>query len=250
LLVSANLSYEHASQDIPVLTGIEVSRGTQQRLVQRQAFELPVAEDVVEELSIDGGKVRIRTPKGEICRWQDYKAVNLHESYQAAFLHDNESLVEWVNQQPLADPLTCLGDGHDGIWKLISSIGNDSQRREILDWFHLKENLYKVSATEQELSAVEALLWQGKVDDAIEQLQHWLDKQATTFISYLTNHRFRIVNYAYCQAEGISIGSGTIESTVKQIGARIKLSGAQWNAENVPQVLLHRCAYLNGQFSN
>ncbi len=42
--------------------------------------------------------------------------------------------------------------------------------------------------------------------------------------------------------EGISIGSGTIESTFKQIGARIKLSGAQWKSENVPQFLLHRCA--------
>ncbi|MEM6446092.1 MAG: ISKra4 family transposase, partial [Cyanobacteria bacterium P01_D01_bin.123] len=34
---------------------------------------------------------------------------------------------------------------------------------------------------------------------------------------------------------------------VKQIGRRIKISGAQWKAENVPQVLKHRCAYLNGQ---
>ncbi|MCY7276561.1 MAG: ISKra4 family transposase, partial [Phormidesmis sp. CAN_BIN44] len=46
-----------------------------------------------------------------------------------------------------------------------------------------------------------------------------------------------------------SIGSGSVESAVKQIGARIKLSGAQWKAGNVPQVLLQRCAYLNGQFS-
>lgn len=41
----------------------------------------------------------------------------------------------------------------------------------------------------------------------------------------------------------------TIESTVKQIGARLKLAGAQWKADHVPQVLLHRCAYLNGQLS-
>ncbi|MDX2239289.1 MAG: ISKra4 family transposase, partial [Leptolyngbyaceae cyanobacterium bins.302] len=45
------------------------------------------------------------------------------------------------------------------------------------------------------------------------------------------------------------IGSGAIESTVKQIGQRIKLSGAQWKKDNVPQVLKQRCAYLNGQFS-
>lgn len=249
MLVSANVSYEHAAQDIPVLTGIAVSRGTQQRLVQRQNFELPIAKESIEEISIDGGKVRIRTPKGEICRWQDYKAVNLHGYYQEAFFHANEQLVEWVNQQPLANPLTCLGDGHDGIWNLFADIGHESQRQEILDWFHLKENLYKIDAADQELAAMETLLWQGKVNDAIEQLQPWQDQQAQSFIVYLTHHQTRIVNYAYFQAEGISIGSGTIESTVKQISARIKLSGAQWKSENVPQVLLHRCAYLNGQFS-
>lgn len=87
------------------------------------------------------------------------------------------------------------------------------------------------------------------MDTVIQEFQHWQHERVDTFIAYLNKHRHRIVNYSYFQAEGISIGSGTIESTVKQIGARIKLSGAQWKAENVPQVLLHRCAYLNGQFS-
>lgn len=96
---------------------------------------------------------------------------------------------------------------------------------------------------------MESLLWQGKVDGAIEQFKGWQDKQVDNFIAYLTKHRHRIVNYRDYQAEGISIGSGTIESTVKQISARIKLTGAQWKVNNVPQVLLHRCAYLNGQFS-
>jgi hypothetical protein len=85
LLVSANASYERTAQDIPVLTGMKVSRGSQQRLVHRQRFELPLVEGKVEEMSIDGGKVRIRTPEGEICRWQDYKAVNLHQHYREAF---------------------------------------------------------------------------------------------------------------------------------------------------------------------
>jgi hypothetical protein len=55
------------------------------------------------------------------------------------------------------------------------------------------------------------------------------------------------VNYDYFQAEGLcSIGSGEVESAIKQIDRRIQISGAQWNSENVPQVLAHRCAYLNG----
>lgn len=248
--MSANVSYERCAQDLPILTGIAVSRGTQQRLVHRQAFPLPQVDQEVEEMSIDGGKVRIRTPKGEICRWQDYKAVNLHEQCCEAFLQDNEQLVEWVNQQSLANPVTCLGDGHDGIWNLFGEIASPTQRREILDWFHLVENLHKVGGSLQRLTAVEALLWKGNVDGAIEQFKGWQPEQVDNFIAYLNKHRHRIVNYEYFQAEGISIGSGAIESTVKQIGARIKLSGAQWKAENVPQVLLHRCAYLNGQISN
>lgn len=250
LLVSANVSYERSAQDIAVLTGMAVSRGTQQRLVQRQTFELPVAEKEVEEVSIDGGKVRIRTPKGEICRWQDYKAVNLHDHSCEGFLHDNEQLVEWVNGQPLATPVDCLGDGHDGIWNLFREIATPSQRCEILDWFHLVENLHKVGGSLQQFADVEALLWKGDVDGAIEQFKDWQHEQVDNFITDLNKHRHRIVNYSYFQAEGISIGSGTIESTVKQIAARIKLSGTQWKAENVPQVLLHRCAYLNGKFSN
>lgn len=248
--MSATASYERSAQAIAVVTGIEVSRGTQQRLVHRQTFELPVVEPSVEEMSIDGGKVRIRTPKGEICRWQDYKAVNLHGYCQEAFLHENERLVEWVNGQALASPLTCLGDGHHGVWNLFAAVASHSQRQEILDWFHLVENLHKVGGSQQQLATVEALLWKGKVDVAIEQFKDWQPEGVDTFIAYLNKHRHRIVNYSYWQAEGISIGSGAIESTVKQIGARIKLSGAQWKAENVPQVLLHRCAYLNGHFSN
>ena len=70
------------------------------------------------------------------------------------------------------------------------------------------------------------------------------------FIAYLNHHRDRIVHYDYYQAEGLSIGLGAIESTIKQIGRRLKISGAQWNQDNVPQVLKHRCAYLNGHFSH
>jgi hypothetical protein len=53
----------------------------------------------------------------------------------------------------------------------------------------------------------------------------------------------------YYQAEGWPIGSGDVESLVKQINQRTKLSGAAWNPERVPKVLAHRCAYLNGMLA-
>jgi hypothetical protein len=226
-----------------------VSKSTQQRLVHRQDFPSEAVDGGVKEMSIDGGKVRLRTPQGQPSEWRDYKAVNLHQCCVAAFFKANDALVAWVNQQPLASPLVCLGDGHDGIWNLCAQVDSQVQRLEILDWYHLMENLGNVGGSQQRLDAVEACLWHGDVEGAVKQFDDWPHERVERFIAYLAKHRHRIVNYAYYQAEGISIGSGEIESTVKQIGRRIKISGAQWDEDNVQQVLRQRCAYLNGYFS-
>lgn len=249
LLLSANESYQRAAEDIEVLTGLKVSHSTQHRLVERHTFDVPNVEQRVEEMSVDGGKIRLRTPLGQASRWQDYKAVNLHEQCVRAFFQENNDLVNWVNQQPLSGLLICLGDGHDGIWNIFKQIGEQAQRCEILDWYHLVENLAKTGEPKPRLDAAEACLWIGDVKGAIALFRDGQHPQVLNFITYLNEHRHRIVNYGYYQAEGLSIGSGAIESTVKQIGRRVKISGAQWKSENVSQVLKHRTAYLNGQFS-
>lgn len=160
---------------------------------------------------------------------------------------NNLQLVEWVNQQSLSQPITCLGDGHAGVWNIVQQIAYSDQRREILDWYHLKENLHKVGGSIKRLNHAEALLWLGKVDAALELFENSHKKQAQKFCQYLRKHRHRIVNYDYFQAEQLcSIGSGAVESAIKQIDRRVQISGAQWNAGNVPQVLAHRCAYING----
>ena len=46
----------------------------------------------------------------------------------------------------------------------------------------------------------------------------------------------------------IAVGSRDVESAVKQMGMRVKLSGARWAQENVNQILSFLCAYLNGVF--
>ena len=95
------------------------------------------------------------------------------------------------------------------------------------------------------LRRVEAMLWHGKVEEAIAAFEAWDTPQVKNFLSYLERHRLRLPNYHIYQAQGITIGSGAVESTIKQIGRRIKISGAQWNRANLPQVLKQRCAYLN-----
>jgi len=251
LLLSGNESFQDAEKDIVALTGIKVSHSTLQRLVQRQEYEEPHAKQGVNEVSIDGGKVRLRSQcKGVESYWRDYKAVRLQGIYYGAFFQDNLSLIDWVNSQRLLYPLVCLGDGHDGVWNLFQEIGNAEQRQEILDWYHLKENLYKVGGSIKRLKAAETFLWYGEVQSASDLFVNLTKKPAQNFINYLKKHSERIVNYQYFSTIGLcSIGSGAVESAVKQIGKRLKISGAQWKSENVAKMLQLRSAYLNGQLT-
>ena len=120
-------------------------------------------------------------------------------------------------------------------------------RWEILDWYHLKENLYEVGGSLTQLKAAETLLWQGQVEQTKTLFNNCRGKRVKNFIVYLEKHRFRIVNYSYYQTEQLcSIGLGAVASAIKQIGARIKISSAQWNVKSVNHILYVRCAYLNG----
>lgn len=247
LRLSANESYQNAETEIEALTGVKVGHSTQQKLVMEQDFQLPQALQAISEVSVDGGKVRLRGKPHVGCHWRDYKTVRLQGIYYGAFFDSNQSLIDYVNSQRLVNPLVCLGDGHDGVWNLVKEFAIASQRWEILDWFHLVENLYKVGGSLKRLKAAEALLWQGQVESAQALFTNCRGKQVKNFCAYLEKHRSRIVNYSYYQAEQVcSIGSGAVESAIKQIGARIKISGAQWNIESVNQILSVRCAYLNG----
>ena len=153
------------------------------------------------------------------------------------------------------------------VWNLMADIKPTKHRREILDWYHLVENLYKVGGSLHRLAEVKTALWRGQselVQAAFvrnlpgrrfvpESFANWRVPQVEKFLSYLSKHNQRIPHYQRCQQVGICYasggaklyGSGAVESTIKRIGLRLKLSGAQWKQENVAQVLKQRCAYLN-----
>jgi len=126
-------------------------------------------------------------------------------------------------------PTACLTnhlfrDGHDGVWNIIDEIAPNGERREILI-YHLMENLHKVGGSLKRLRQLKPC--SGKAM-AKALFADCTTKQAQNFINYLDKHCDRIVNYQYYQAEQIcSIGSGAVESAVKQIDRRTKISGAQ-----------------------
>ena len=163
-----------------------VSGKTQQRLVHRHNFELADCQLPLEEISVDGGKVRLRTEtKGESCIWRDYKAVCVHPQLRMAWFQKNEELVSWVNQQTFDSILNCVGDGHPGVWNLMNQFNPEGKTRQILDWFHLVENLHKVGGSLKRIAHGKELLWQGKIDATLALFSSLKKTQAQNFCSYL-----------------------------------------------------------------
>ncbi len=250
LQMGATTSFVPASQNVELLTGIPVSAKTIERIVGRNPIEAADVEEEVQEMALDGGMVRLVTPKGEPSEWKQYKAVRLDgDGVGMAYFDDNDALLQWLSCLCWASIVFCLGDGHSGIWSIYEQIEMTAERDEVLDWYHLVENLYKVGGSQKRLKQAKKLLWQGKIDQTIALFEGLTSDQARRFRGYLERHRRRIVNYSYYQQEGLPIGSGPVESFIKQIDARLQVTGAQWKSENVPQMLALRCAYLNNQLN-
>lgn len=68
--MSANESFQDAEADLAALTGMSIGHSTHQRLVGRQSFEFTEAKQGVSEISIDGGKVRLRDLEGVVMRFE------------------------------------------------------------------------------------------------------------------------------------------------------------------------------------
>ena len=110
--------------------------------------------------------------------------------------------MEWVNSQLSNEPITCLGYGHDGVWNLFNQIGTNEQRRKVLDWYHLKENLHKVGGSLKRIRSVESQLWQGSTVEAIGEFVGVRSKESQNFQNYLLKHQSRIPNYQNYLASG------------------------------------------------
>ena len=109
----AKASYTHAESDVAILTGVRVSAKTQERMVKRSTLPEPTSEEPVSELTLDGGMVRVRTPKGEASVWRHYHGIRVNgDGIGMAWYKDPATLLEWVTTLPLVPVIYLLGDGH------------------------------------------------------------------------------------------------------------------------------------------
>jgi hypothetical protein len=160
----------------------------------------------------------------------------------------------------LAHELIILGDGARWIWDLVEA--HFPHAIQIVDWFHACQYLAPVaeaaftdpSQRDAWVEHTKTALWEGRLDDVIAACQQHVkssrpDDPAQKAVTYYTNNRQRMAYPTY-RTNGYHIGSGTIESGIKQIGTqRMKVAGAIWNLDSARRVAKARAAYLSGQWN-
>lgn len=238
--------------------------------------------------SLDGGRVQIRAPKGQEQPWRELKIGSWFrarghppktpqgdwtiQAYDISYYSDVLKAEEFgrifwaTGVERLVDQaleLIILGDGARWIWDLVDL--HFPQAIQIVDWFHACEYLTPVakqafkdlSQQQQWIQTMRDHLWNGRLDEVIEACQQHFqarlvsDKDhAQLAVTYFLNNRQRM-DYPTYRANGYQIGSGTIESAVKQIASqRMKVSGARWNLDNARWVAKARASFLSGKWDS
>lgn len=206
-------------------------------------------------------EARGRPPKQPDGQWR-IQADNIHYFADICPASEFGSLV-WATgvhrHAQLAQELVILGDGAEWIWNLVAE--HFPQAVQILDWFHATEYLMPVAkaalSTQEDqidwMAQTKQALWDGMIDEAIAaclDLVRTEDSSDPAFVAarYFDQNRRRM-DYPTYRRHGYQIGSGTIESAAKQIGAmRMKVAGAIWNEDSARKVAKARAAYLSNEW--
>jgi hypothetical protein len=163
-----------------------------------------------------------------------------------------------------ADSIVLLGDGAKWIWKnvpdLLYRLGcRPEQVTGILDNCHATQHLYKVgealfggTAGKKWAKKWAKQLKKGKTRALLSEIKHFLDNKKSKdqetvqteynfFLEHLENGR---LDYADFKEQKLPIGSGVVESLIRQVvNIRLKSCAKSWLDENAEAFLYARCQW-------
>jgi hypothetical protein len=156
-------------------------------------------------------------------------------------------------QADLTRELVFVCDGAVWIWNLITT--HYPKAVQIVDWYHAADRLHRVAHTafnqttprERWLERATTDLWEGRVAEVIQAcvVLGAQCSEAQDAATYFTNNAARM-RYDQYRAKDYLIGSGTVESSCKQIVTqRLKCSGAQWIIPGAVDTAKARAAWLS-----
>jgi hypothetical protein len=140
-------------------------------------------------------------------------------------------------------PLVVIGDGAAWIWNIAESYFPGAV--QIVDWYHASQYVWQAAAAIKGEATAAAAAW---VKHQLDLL--WSDRVAEVLehLTYLSNNQQRM-QYATYRAQGLQIGSGSIESGCKHVlGARLKLAGMMWSRDGAQAVAKVRARLKSGRW--
>jgi len=156
---------------------------------------------------------------------------------------------------PTARNRTVVADGAMWIWDVAEDVCPDGQ--QVVDWYHAVEHLYKVAFAlypsdsdlakrQRWLKTYKNHLYMGHIETIISVLHKRGVPQLATYFE----HHKRRMRYLEFREEGLPIGSGTVESGVKQFKQRLCGTGMRWHWDNAQRMILLRSAILGRDFDD
>ena len=215
-------------------------------------------------ISMDGGMVHIR---GE--GWKEMK-VGMVSGLEQAWQNEKQSIrlvgmdytavlgevqqfspALWAlavkHDVPYAGRTAVTADGAAWIWRLAADLFPTSL--QIVDWYHARQQLAELSRLRHPHDPIAAQGWfrqqslalyQGEIWCIVEDIQrHCPD----TSCSYFVHHQRRM-QYATFRADGYPIGSGGVESGIKQFKQRLTGAGMRWSRQGAEQMMTIRSAVM------
>lgn len=227
-------------------------------------------------VSMDGGMVHIR---GE--GWKEFKAGVVYDiGSQQVYDLQTQELVDvpcaqnsrytavlgdvtqfspalWQvaveHDVPRATYSSVTADGAEWIWNLTADLFPDST--QIVDWYHATQHLAQGAHALFPDDSTQAQRWYQRMQTALFHGEVWkitqalLKAQRNDHAHYFQHHHHRM-NYQQFRADGYFIGSGTVESLIKQFKARLAGAGMRWHRHNAETMLVIRAAVLGQHFDD
>jgi len=157
----------------------------------------------------------------------------------------------WRHGIPTAADSSVTADGAEWIWNLADNLFPDSV--QIVDWYHACEHLAEASHELYPNDDAAAKSWFRRgythlYRGEIHKITQPLDSAGHAKQSrYFHTHKRRM-QYQACLEEGYPIGSGTVESGVKQFKERLTGSGMRWSRQSAEEMLVIRGAVMGQRF--
>lgn len=152
---------------------------------------------------------------------------------------------------PTAKDSCVCADGAAWIWNLADEYFPLS--RQIVDWFHAAQHLAQAAQALYPDSEPKRLRWlKGQRDrlylGQVEAIVTTLEAAGLNSEAHYFAEHHRRMQYLEFREEGYPIGSGTVESAVKQFKQRLTGPGMRWGAHAAEQMVILRTAVLNKTF--